>query len=334
MFFIRVDICPFYESDGVEFCYNPACTLMVSDAAFKRSWLTDSLQTSGAAGGLDLKVYSAPAGGTSGFLNMTLNTSDADLPDAPAAAGSAGSLDLDRPRLARLTQSTLGLADDSGSGGAVVGTDIYKVTLGATTNLAVNAASLGLYARVRLKVEVLDSTATTPQACTDNTVSEADVTLGADPGVLCAGLAAGTYAIRISGKQVGCAKIPGNTPTCASTSKEDASTSIPFYIVTAFDNASDASTLATASLATTSNAGSTYKNLPSCTELSTTATTENSDSGGCCGSLDDRGFGGPEKLQELTARSLMFSPLLWFAIVWAFVRGLNQIKKRARLKSA
>jgi hypothetical protein len=321
---------PFYESDGTEFCYNPACTLMASDAGFKRSWLVDSLQTAGAVGGADLRIYSMPAGGASGFLNLTLNTSDPSLPDAPATGASAGYLDLDRPRLARLTQSNLGLTDQ-----VLTDVDVYKITLSAATDLAVNAASLGLYARLQLKVEVYDDASlATKRTCTASPAEEAVVLQGTDPGIVCSSVPAGTYYVKVTAKQVACSKIPGNTPTCASTGKEDASTSIPFYILTAFNSATSAESLATASLSGTSNAGSTYKNLPTCTELSTTATTDSSgDSGGCCGSLDDRGFGGPTELRDLMARSLMLSPLLWFAIAWAFVRGLNQIKKRPGLKS-
>lgn len=317
-------------------CTNPACALMTT--SLKRSWFSHA-PSGGGSGGVALNIVSVPAGGTAQYVNLAGLNGETSL----AQPATNEPLALDEPRVARLSTGTIPLNGQSSN----VGTHTYTFVAPSSGNVQIRTASLGIYARLRLKIELFDSTPTdiTSSSCPlagggeamdEPTTSDpsADVAYARDPWLNCTGLTSGgTYTIRITGTGAHCADIPGNKLNCWSLDVESASTAIPYYILTVFETSKLAdTTLAGASLDAASSAATTYSGMPTCGAKSGTVasgtTSGTTKKKGCCGTLGNVP-GGPSGPASLLL-TLALNPLLWFAAWWG-ARG-RRIYGNARNK--
>ncbi len=256
-------------------------------------------------GGMAMKIFNLAAG-ASQYLNIEAGTTDVTLSDV-SGVSTGSPLVLDEPRLARLSQSTLP------SSGAVTGIHRYLFT-SPSGNFRISAASLGLYTRMKLTLELRDgATGATPTGTC--TFTAADELTGSDAYLDCTE-APDSYVVQVTGTAVLCSVIPGNSSsTC--TTNETASTSIPYYIINVFESANlTDTTLAGESLSASSVEDATYSNLPSCSSQSLLVTTGNEPTerdGGCCGSLSYNQPGGPKGPASFLL-AMLLNPVLWLGI--------------------
>lgn len=323
----------YYSGDGEgsaesgESCVNPACEVMTT--ALKRSWYSKT--PTGDGGGLALKRILVEAGSTAKYVNIAGAMSETAL--TPIVSATA--LALDEPRVARLSQSTIPLNGTTTS----VGTDNYVIEAPSSGNVQIRTASLRLYARVKLNLQLFDGAGTdvTASACPvsaghgeafdePSTIAPTtDIANAHDPWLECTGLTAGaSYRVRVTGTGVSCASIPGNKLTCESLGFESSSTDVPYYILTAFETSKLDDIDGGETLSSSSRASTTWKRLPTCGAKSATPTKSDASSdtkgGACCGSLGGVP-GGPSGPASLLLATLL-SPVLW---LWGW-----RLARRAR----
>ena len=310
-------------------CYNPGCTLMTRTLA--NTWLSKAPTGTTAQGGLALQVFQVSGGTINAYLNMASDTSNTTLNDVPSTT-TGTSLTLDEPRVARLSQSTLGLANSSTN----IGTDRYLVTSSSSGSLAIKTNSLGIFSRVLLGLKIFAANGTTEITSGCDGVSGAVVgtvgNLGAtDPSLTCtSNISPSTdYVIEVTGTTTSCKNIPGNATLCE-TNGEDTSTDAPLYIITAYDPNSSLTAI-DSPFSSATKASSTWQNLPSCGEKSLAVTNGGGDevkSGGCCGSLNSRAPRAPNGPLSFVL-GLLLSPFNWFAAAWfARLAALKVLRKR------
>ncbi len=329
-----------YLSGGVERCFNPGCVLM-TDQITHTFWSRSST-TSGAVGGMGLKVVNVVAGAKTSFLNITAQSSIASLDDVPSGStsSSASVIDLDEPRIARLSQTQLALVDPSPP--SAVGTDQYYFSLTGTEKIRIATSSLRIYSRLRLKLELFDSASiggtdlATQTQCTANSpnVAQATVSTATDPVLVC-DLPAGNYIVRVTGNPVDCQLVPGNSLSCANAQVgESASTNIPYYfLVVTRENlvgSTSGHTLAQ-TLDAESLASTTISNLPSCGDSSLQTSNANlpepDGDGGCCGTIRDISKTGGPKPGHTFWMSVFLNPAFLYAL-YGLARGRFKLGQR------
>lgn len=310
------------EKDGVTYCYNPSCEVM--NREITHSFLSHAPTGTGAQGGLAMTVVSVDGTQASKFLNLTAQISAPSLSRVGGAVATAGStLQLDEPRLARLSDSPL-LLDGTGT----LSSDVYSITAPQSGVIVARTASLRLFARVRLTLALYDANGVTMSCSNMATVLTAD-----DAEITCSGLEAGSiYHLAVSGAGLSCRDIPGNffgsdAESCETASiGEDASTPIPYYFLNVFngENAdlNDAHLGEAAIYESFSKASNVWQGFPTCSNFVGTVT-KGAQSGSCCGSLGGSGPDRPSGPKSFLL-GLLMSPLLWFAAAWVFkIRGVG-----------
>lgn len=321
-------------SDGT--CYNPGCVLMTK--VLEPTWYTKA-SSAGAVGGKSLKIVPVNVGVTNQYLNITGEEVTPTVDDV----GTGNVLTLDEPRLARLSQSTLPLSGQATN----IGTHTYDFIAPASGNVQIRTAALGIYARLKLRVDLLDAGMTTDYTsslCPVSTGSgeafdepstgnpSTDIANARDPWLNCTGLTSGThYTVRVTGTGLSCREVPGNKQSCESVG-ESSSTPIPYYLLTAFETSKLDDTTLSEELDVVSAATTTFGSLPTCGVRSATVSGAKDVSpsdgekknGSCCGILQHHVPGGPSGPASFLL-ALVLNPLTWFALYWA--------SRTARLKT-
>jgi hypothetical protein len=324
---------PTYTDEGTERCFNPGCVLMTE--AITHTFWSKSPTSSAAQGGAAMKIVDVRAGEQTAFLNLTAKAAHPVLEDVPTGGSSsqASYLDLGEVRLARLSQSTLPLEDPSPP--STVGTDQYTFTLASSAKVRISTLALGLYSRLRLRMELFSSASiggtdlAAQTDCTANTgnLAQAVVASAEDPMLIC-DLSAGSYVVRVTGNPVDCDLIPGNSLNCTNVQiGEAASTDVPFYLI-GLDLNSNVGSVAAHPMAETlessSSAATLIAGLPSCEDSSLeTVNSEKSEpqaEGSCCGTIKDLSSrGGPSGPKTLFL-SILLNPAFLYGLYWRFKR--------------
>lgn len=329
-----------YSSGGTEMCYNPACKLITE--TLTHTWWSEAITTTGAVGGLGMKVLTITAGQTNEFLNITGSTSLPTLVDVPTGSAStdASVIALDEPRLARLSASTLSIEDVAPPD--AVGTDQYKFTLDTDSEIRISTASMGIFTRLQLTLELFAANdvggvnLAAQTSCTGNTgnLAQGVVISATDPKLIC-DLVAGDYIVRITGNSVDCDLVPGNSASCISTGLGDsASTAVPYYLIAIVQNATVGDSAVpherSVTLETKSLAAADYPGMPTCAGYSATVGTP-SDSAGeksaaCCGTL--RKISGGPSGPKVFLLSVLLNPAFLYGLYWLTRKSLGLARVR------
>lgn len=320
----------YVNSKGTELCYNPSCKLITE--TLTHTWWSKVIETSGAIGGLGLRVLPVTAGTTSEFLNLVGSSTPATLVDVPSGTtdvpANVSVIVLDEPRVARLSASTLPIEDPAPPD--AVGTDNYKFTLSQTTKVRIATNSLGIFTRLKINLELFASNDIGGDDLADNTVCTANtgnqatatVSTAADPKLIC-DLSPGSYVVRVTGTSADCNLIPGNASTCVSSGAGDsATTNIPYYLIAVVDESTVADASAehpsTETLDTTTSATADFPGMPTCSVYSATVGTPEDSAGSksavCCGNIRQIP-GGPSGPKSFLL-AVLLNPAFLFGAYW------------------
>lgn len=307
----------FAATDGGT-CANPGCKRM--NTAIKSSWLTEETDPDF---GKALKIFTVSGSSENKFLNLKGSTTEmtaASPWELTAATSNTAILELDSPRIMRFrNEYTVPVTSSS----LLVGKNDFQVS-SESGDLEFRVASLSIYSRVSLGLELLTEARSTPAgvtcSLTSGTVSE-----GKDAELSCSGLTINqNYILRVTATAVPCDDVPGNSSGCSSSVQEVASSAIPYYAITAYDpNVSDFS-LSTMSLESSTLASSNYTDLPSCSSY-VTSREDTSDPAACCGSLEAPGIDSGMSMWI----AFVMSPLSWVLVAI----GLSRLNRARRARN-
>jgi hypothetical protein len=325
------------EKDSNGNCLNPGCKILDQDTVV-------SFHGSTGDAGFEPHVFNVEAGESIGFVNLVASTSVTQPTDVGGTDDTAAELRLDTPLLEWIGAGFSGNSDDAlelFNPDFSADSDYYEIVVPTDTDdFSVRTAALSIYSRLALVIDVVDQNDDPIANCTPITSSymfngTSGATLDAgfdartdslDPGVDCVDVAESVVYVRVRGDYLPCSSLPGTGSSC-----NGAALTVPLYLISAYDPADLAQRVevaAGAGLSVSSDGGSKYTNMPTCSAFSTTvgggpktATEESA----CCGTLRSGGPGGPDAFLSFLL-ALLLSPLTWFASWWFFcspARGRN-----------
>lgn len=302
-----------YAATDGGLCANPGCVRM--NTSIKPSWYSQD----GADYGKSMKVFSVSGGTSNKYLNITASSTDTAMNVSWTSSfnSTPPTLELDSPRVMRFRSTDLSYTSTS-----VSGENDFLVTA-QSGDMSFRVAALELYSRLNVTLTLLDLTNSAPAGVTCTSVAAA-VSEGKDMQLDCSGLTNGTdYKLRITAASIPCDEVPGNSSSCISSSGEVASTSVPYYVVTAYDPNVSVASMVVSSLDASSRATANYTALPSCSTY-TAKLGKSSSKTGCCGTL---GGGGIDPGDSMWIAVLM-SPLTWVLIAIGVERWLGIRRRR------
>jgi hypothetical protein len=289
------------EDSGL--CVNPGCRRM--NTSVKYSWFTESTEPDF---GKTMRIFSVSGGTKNQYLNIAATSTDVSLD--PIVHSGTSDLALDAPRIMKLRSANIGV-----NSSITLGSNTFNVTAPDSGELEVRLASLSLYARMDLDVELRTSEGEVIPGGGGCVITPSEVSSGHDPYLVCNALTGGAeYQIVVTATGVPCGDVPGNFSPCNSSADEVASTPIPYYLITAFDPTINADGIVTSPLSNSTLATSKFSDLPSCSKFVTEKS--ESEEPACCGSI---GGGGIDPGKSIWL-GLIMSPLTWLLIAIAFVR--------------